>query len=1151
MPISLNNLLHYWRASLQDSSQHIDAEALNLYDVPLEVASTGEIAPELCDQLWSDAGQVLAASALSRMQVIPVLIAPVLLCAGREQGQGYADLRNAQVPVWLVCQCDRQGKIRLNEKVKAQDAIIIDRDTIAPLASNVPTYTTLSIVKGFLDRKQLKTDQGGIAWSDVWDYVVQLFENVFHATLENWQSGLMVNQGCFISYGERPADTAMAIRSIYERLIEHKNKQHPHLLSALLQNGSGEDVECHAASRAAKRFNHVAQMGGSYSLNNGQRLALSAILSSSEDPLVAVNGPPGTGKTTLLQSVVGSLWAQAAIKGKEPPVILASSTNNQAITNILDSFGSACLPADHRLSSSSLSKRWVPKVEQYGLFLPSEARAEGADKTYQIACCLNRKTWIGLPAAIENKEYVEQAEAFWLVAAQSWNRDIEGVHEGVTLLQGRLIALDKTVRTCWRLWDAFHVFVDVNADATAVRENVNAWKNRKRTLDGHTSDLERRAHQALTFFHTPLSLFAWIPFVRRKIWGRVHAYLSQHKLTDKSWTWETVLTERAFRAWLTQRSSLINKHHKEVATKISAWNEWEQHVKVLLPSADAAELILNEDVLQVALDLHIRTEMFLLAGRYWEGRWILEMKEVLNKSTTNPKLLSGWNKENCEARWRRFAKLTPCLVATAYTAPRLFEYFDGDNRSLFGFIDLLIVEEAGQVAPHVGGALFALARRAMVVGDVQQIEPVWGVSPAIDGGNIEHYELSSARTELEARGLLASEGSIMKMAQMATAFSSSGHNGLFLDEHWRCRRSTISYCNDLAYGGELTPKREDGVSGLPPLGYAHIAGTAERRGTSWVNVLEAQVIATWVDKHRTSLGKDKKLGERLAIVTPFKAQIAVLQKALKEHGLGNEHIAVGTVHTLQGAERDIVIFSSVYSADTARSLFFDRGVNMLNVAVSRAKESFLIFGDMRLFRPERASPSGLLAKHIFRNADYEILDVEPTLAFRVREDSAESIERIDALDGHRHLLTQALDEAQERLLIISPYLSIHALEADEIPKRLISAAQRGVKITICYDPAMNKAENGQLHSRVQQALEVLGQTPATICAVSPVHNKTIAVDSAWIVEGSFNWLSASRQRNGIYQRHETSILYKGSKAVDFIGQAWANAMKLQSNRKSD
>ena len=57
---------------------------------------------------------------------------------------------------------------------------------------------------------------------------------------------------------------------------------------------------------------------------------------------------------------------------------------------------------------------------------------------------------------------------------------------------------------------------------------------------------------------------------------------------------------------------------------------------------------------------------------------------------------------------------------------RVSKYVDGtfENEYLFNFIDLLIVDEAGQVQPEAAGGAFALARRALVIGDTQQIEPI-------------------------------------------------------------------------------------------------------------------------------------------------------------------------------------------------------------------------------------------------------------------------------------------------------------------------------------------------------------------------------------------------------------------------------------------
>ena len=295
---------------------------------------------------------------------------------------------------------------------------------------------------------------------------------------------------------------------------------------------------------------------------------------------------------------------------------------------------------------------------------------------------------------MENKDYLEKAEAFWLSEAKSLRADVADIGEGVVALHKRLVALEQGIKDCWVSWDKLRPFARGAPDAAALRKGVDKWKKRQKSIETHGELLGKQAHQAFAIFHSPWSLLAWIPFVRRKIWGQVYKFLSDNDLADISWTWATVLNEQQFRAWLTKRTAFLKKLKQEVAYKVVAWTEWETQSNVYMPAEDAAALVLSEQALQCGLDLQVRTEMFQLAGRYWEGRWLIELKETLEKVADVPKTLTGWSKDNCELRWRRFAKLTPCLVATAYTAPRLFEYFNGDNRSLFNFVDLLIVEEA-------------------------------------------------------------------------------------------------------------------------------------------------------------------------------------------------------------------------------------------------------------------------------------------------------------------------------------------------------------------------------------------------------------------------------------------------------------------------
>lgn len=102
----------------------------------------------------------------------------------------------------------------------------------------------------------------------------------------------------------------------------------------------------------------------------------------------------------------------------------------------------------------------------------------------------------------------------------------------------------------------------------------------------------------------------------------------------------------------------------------------------------------------------------------------------------------------------------------------------------------------------------------------------------------------------------------------------------------------------------------------------------------------------------------------VGIVTPFSCQATLIDRQFKNSGIPG--LTVGTVHRLQGDERRIVIFSSVYGeSDQGVRKFYDRSHNMLNVAVSRAKDCFLVFGHPDIFGSGGGRrPSSLLRKRL-------------------------------------------------------------------------------------------------------------------------------------------------------------------------------------------
>jgi superfamily I DNA and/or RNA helicase len=280
---------------------------------------------------------------------------------------------------------------------------------------------------------------------------------------------------------------------------------------------------------------------------------------------------------------------------------------------------------------------------------------------------------------------------------------------------------------------------------------------------------------------------------------------------------------------------------------------------------------------------------------------------------------------------------------------------------------------------------FAMAKRALIVGDTMQLEPVWNIPPHIDA--LKQAQFGLARMEqveslvkLSKNGTACSSGSVMKRAIANCRWSDQGSQGstsvgVFLSEHRRSVPSIVRFCNELAYHGRLEPKRGNLTSSpLPAFAWGFVAGNDQREGTSRKNTTEVAAIKDWLEKREESLRQaynQRPLEEILAVVTPFAAQKRALQKALRPRW---PEMTIGTVNALQGAEREIIVFSPTYDKSFSGSYFFNRDANMLNVAVSRAKDSFVVIGDTSIF-VQGTDPVGILARHLFSDPANELPDV--------------------------------------------------------------------------------------------------------------------------------------------------------------------------------
>lgn len=407
----------------------------------------------------------------------------------------------------------------------------------------------------------------------------------------------------------------------------------------------------------------------------------------------------------------------------------------------------------------------------------------------------------------------------------------------------------------------------------------------------------------------------------------------------------------------------------------------------------------------------------------------------------------------------------------------------------------------------------------------------------------------------------------MHLAQLASSYETEEKlGGTLLTEHRRCVDQLVEFSNEYVYNNKLKPMvgSSEGTNFklgeyqiyIPALGYLNIQGNSEKDAGSIYNTKEAESISGWIKEYGDCIlnyyntgksGNDvKKLKDVIAVITPFSAQKNKIYEQFEEYSV-DKGITVGTVHALQGAERNIVIFSPAYGMNhDSKELFFDRGYNMLNVALTRAKQHFIIIGNIRLFNQNNLNkPSGGLAKHLFAS---ELNELSSSIYFDNNSDKIK--DRVNTLELHQWCIKRAFETAKNRIIIVSPFISITAIRADKLLSKIQEAISNKIEVHIYTDKHLDMS-NDVLKEHSKIGREELIKAGAKLFILNGIHNKAIAIDEEILIEGSFNWLSASRDKSNNSCRHEISQIIKGEEAKVQISQLIMelSRLSLESNKK--
>ena len=310
-----------------------------------------------------------------------------------------------------------------------------------------------------------------------------------------------------------------------------------------------------------------------------------------------------------------------------------------------------------------------------------------------------------------------------------------------------------------------------------------------------------------------------------------------------------------------------------------------------------------------------------------------------------------------DALWDSFFLLVPVVSTTFASFDRLME---GLGEASTGW---LIVDEAGQATPQAAVGALWRARRALIIGDPLQIEPV----STLPAGLVRSiFANRGAHPDLWA----APRASVQTLADAASPLVATvgwgvdtRRIGMPLLVHRRCQDPMFSISNAIAYDGLMvhaTPASDSPIRRAlsviaPTSAWLDVASSSAK----W-SPREGQAVLALLERLADQGARDPDL----YLIAPFREVADALRGLIVRSGVLDRlgvppgrhkrwgETRVGTVHTFQGKEAEAVILVLGASADASRgSRNWAGGTpNILNVAVTRARKALYIVGRHEVWR---------------------------------------------------------------------------------------------------------------------------------------------------------------------------------------------------------
>ncbi len=328
----------------------------------------------------------------------------------------------------------------------------------------------------------------------------------------------------------------------------------------------------------------------------------------------------------------------------------------------------------------------------------------------------------------------------------------------------------------------------------------------------------------------------------------------------------------------------------------------------------------------------------LLSEQKKRQRLIIHSKSLVSKKS----MLQNRLLENED--FKPLLNAFPCWCTTTYAISNSLPL----KPALF---DVVIIDEASQCDIASCFPILYRAKKAVIVGDDKQLPHLSFLEKAKEQSFLNQYGIDD-KYQLMWRFRCNS------MFDLANYYSASP---VLLDEHFRSPRPIIEFSSKEFYGGRIKVMKQTPEHDCPVELIVVPEGRVDVDVTR--NTIEAEAVIKKMQDIMAESDPDNP--PSIGVLSPFRGQVDLIKKDVMQmfslETIQKYSIEIGTAHTFQGDEKDIMLMSwAIADNSRSQSLTFLQKPNLFNVAITRARKKSINF----LSKAPNTVPEGLLRDYI-------------------------------------------------------------------------------------------------------------------------------------------------------------------------------------------